>query len=74
MLLSTVFAALLLLVVAVYYLVPRRRRCPGCGAKRDPGSPLCTECGWIHDDPEDPTEVGEDDAEQDVVAEPWRGE
>ena len=74
MLLSTVFAALLLLVVAVYYLVPRRRRCPGCGAKRDPGSPLCTECGWIHDDPEDPTEVGEDDAEQDVVPEPWRGE
>jgi rubredoxin len=74
MLLSTAFAALLLLVVVVYYLVPRRRSCPGCGAKRDPESPLCTECGWIHDDPEDPAEDGEDDAEQDVVAEPWRGE
>jgi len=72
MLLSTAFAALLLLVVAVFYLVPQRRRCPGCGTRRDPGSPLCTECGWIHDDPKDPGADGE--SEPDMVAEPWRGE
>ncbi len=62
MLLSTGFAALLVIVVLLYYLLPRQRVCPGCGAPVVDGTPLCSDCGWIHDDPDDDPD-NEDDAE-----------
>ena len=68
MVISTVFAVLLLVVVAVYYLVPKRQCCPGCGADRDPEAPLCTACGWIHDDPEVPDD-GDEEGEEEMVYE-----
>ena len=47
------FAVLLLLVVAAKYLWPQRERCPQCMTPRDPESPLCAECGWIYESPDE---------------------
>jgi rubredoxin len=69
MLISTAFAVLLIVVVAAFYLLPKRQHCPGCGAKRNPESPLCTECGWIHDEPEVPGD-NEADEEDEMVDDP----
>ena len=78
MLLSTGFAALLLAVVLLYYLLPRQCVCPGCGARVEQDTPLCSSCGWLYDDPED--EDGDDDTGDDTgddvpddsVTEGWR--
>lgn len=74
MLLSSLFAALLLVVVLVYYLMPRTPHCPGCGARIDPETPLCGECGWIHDDALEYGDAEDDVAEEspEDLLEPWR--
>ena len=61
MLLSWIFAAILIVVVLVYYFLPRRPRCPGCGAVREAESPLCSACGWIHEDPDLPDDEDDDE-------------
>lgn len=65
MLVSWVFAVALIAVVLAYYFLPRRQLCPGCGVVREPESPLCSACGWIHEDPEDG--LGDDDEEEDPL-------
>ncbi len=69
MLLGAGFALFLLVVVGLWYLAPRRERCPQCHAGRDPDSPLCRECGWIHETPggeDDDLDYGEAES-----VEPW---
>ena len=55
----TIFAILVLAVVALKYLRFFGVRCPQCQARRqDLAYPLCPDCGWIYDGPDD---EGEDD-------------
>ncbi len=77
MLVSGLFGVLLIAVVLVFYFRPKRQFCPGCGAPREPEAPLCSACGWIHEDPDDPAEDDTDDPaelEAELIDEPWRGD
>ena len=58
MLWSVPFAVLLLAVVVLRYWHPWRPRCPQCGEIRAAASPLCSNCGWIY---ELPDEADDDD-------------
>lgn len=60
------FGCFLVLVVALRYLWPRRERCPQCHAVRaDADHPLCPECGWIFEVPDD------DDDDYQAGESPW---
>ena len=62
---SLLFAAALILVLILKYCVPKKERCPQCFTPRDPGHPLCAECGWIYDVPgEEDDDYGELEKEE----------
>lgn len=61
MLLSWIFAAILIVVVLVYYFLPKRQVCAGCGVAREAESPLCSACGWIHEEPDLPDDDPDED-------------
>ncbi len=62
MLLSGAFACFIIVVVILKYVVPQRAHCPQCYAVRRDNAPLCNECSWIFEvpDEDDEIDVGDD--------------
>ena len=57
MLLSGAFACFIIVVVILKYVVPKRAHCPQCYAVRQDNAPLCNECSWIFEVPDEDDEI-----------------